>query len=549
MSPASSPAASPPVTTPPTDTTPPNTSITSSPSSTTTATTASFGFKSSEPDSSFQCKLDGSSWANCNSPKSYSGLTVASHQFSVRAIDSAGNVDPSAASDSWTVTSSGTPPPDTTPPNTSITSSPSSSTAATSAIFTFASTESGSSFQCKLDSGSWTACASPKSYSGLAVASHQFSVRATDTAGNTDASPATYGWTVTSTGGSGGGSAECDSSVSSVSAAQSALSAAGAGQVVCLTDGTYGDFTLSSSKAAPGVTLRAANPGAATIGSVQVNGSGYTIARFVIDGGVTIARNVDRTVIDHNRILAGNHYGVFVCTAEPPDQCDDTEITNNIFDGAMNEDQIRANVYHDGNGDGIGLLVEGNEFRGNTERGSHNDTFQSVWVGDHLVFRKNYLHDFGGQGFFVKDQDTAINGLIADDNLIVRQDLPCEPASLCSGYQLSPWQVYGPIANGEMNHNTFAWGGGGGTAVLTGTYTNMEVSDNVLNMISLTDGGGSIPSMTGSNNTYCNSGAWSPPPGSTKDCNPAFLDPANDDYRLANGRGVDWTPAEMHYGP
>jgi hypothetical protein len=343
--------------------------------------------------------------------------------------------------------------------------------------------------------------------------------------------------------------AVCTQTVSSVSAAQSALSSAAAGQVVCLADGTYGAITLSTSKAAPGVTLQAAHPGATTIGNVQVNGSGYTIGRFVINGGVTIARNVDRTVVDHDHILAGNHFGVFVCTAEPPDQCDDTMITNDIFDGAMNEDQIRANVYHDGNGDGIGLLVEGNEFRGNTERGGHNDTFQSVWVGDHLVFRKNYLHDFGGQGFFVKDQSTAINGFIADDNLIVRQDLPCEPASLCSGYQLSPWQVYGPIANGEMNHNTFAWGGGGGTAVLTGTYTNMEVSNNVFNVISMTNGGGSIPSIRGSNNSYCESGAWSPPTGSVRECSPAFLNPAADDFRLASGRGVDWTPAEMHYGP
>ena len=318
---------------------------------------------------------------------------------------------------------------------------------------------------------------------------------------------------------------------------------------LCLADGTYGGLSLSSSKAAPGVTLAAAHPGAATIGNVSVSGSGYTIARFVIDGGVSIARNTDRTVVDHNRILAGGHYGVFVCTAEPPDQCDDTAITGNVFDGPMNEDQIRANVYHDGNGDGIGLLVEGNEFKGNTERGSHNDVFQSVWVGDHLVFRKNYLHDFGGQGFFVKDQDEPINGFIASDNLIVDQDLPCEPSTLCTGYQLSPWQIYGPIANGEMKHNTIGWGADGGTAVLTGTYTNVTFSDNVFNRLSDTDGGGSVPSLTGSNNTYCDSGGWGVPPGSSKDCGPAFLNAAAGDYRQANGRGVDWTPAEQHYGP
>jgi hypothetical protein len=381
----------------------------------------------------------------------------------------------------------------------------------------------------------------------LAVGTHDFAVRATDAAGNTDPTPAAQSWTVTTE--TPPPSPGCGSTVSSVAAAQSALSAAAPGAVVCLADGTYGSISLSASKAAPGVTLTAAHPGAATIGSVSVSGSGYTISRFVIDGGVSISRNTDRTVVDHNRILAGPHYGVFVCTAEPPDQCDDTKITGNVFDGAMSEDQVRANVFHDGDGDGVGLLVEGNEFKGNTERGGHNDVFQTVWVGDHLVFRKNYLHDFGGQGFFVKDQGRAIDGLIANNNLIVDQDLPCEPASLCSGYQLSPWQVFGPIANGEMKHNTVGWGAGGGTAVLTGTYTNIDFSDNVFNRLTNTDSGGSVPSMSGSNNTYCNSSGWGVPPGSSKDCAPAFLNPAAGDYRLANGRGVDWTPAEQHYGP
>ena len=462
-------------------------------------------------------------------------------------------------------------PSDTTAPQTTIVSGPSGSTSAKTASFGFSSSESGSTFDCRRDSGSWHSCSSPKGYSNLATGGHQFSVRATDASGNTDATPASKTWTVTEppveeppveeppveeppveeppveeppTEPKG-----CDQTVSSVSAAQSALSSASPGTVLCLANGTYGGISLSSSKAAPGVTLSAANPGNATIGSVQVSGSGYTISRFIINGGVSIARNTDRTVVDHNRILSGNHYGVFVCTATPPDQCDDTKIVGNLFDGAMDEDQIRANVYHDADGDGVGLLVEGNEFRGNTERGGHNDVFQSVWVGDHLVFNRNYLHDFGGQGFFVKDQDTPINGFIANNNLIVDQDRPCEPSTLCTGYQLSPWQIYGPISGGEMRNNTVGWGAGGGGAVLTGKYTNIDFSNNVFNRLSSTNGGGSVPTLTGSNNTYCNNSSWSVPAGTTKDCAPAFLNPAAGDYRLASGRGVTWVPSEQHYGP
>ncbi len=86
--------------------------------------------------------------------------------------------------------------PDTTPPDTTITSGPSGSTTATDASFAFASSESGSTFQCRLDAAAWAACSSPKSYSALAVGSHTFEVRATDAAGNVDASPASRSWTV-----------------------------------------------------------------------------------------------------------------------------------------------------------------------------------------------------------------------------------------------------------------------------------------------------------------------------------------------------------------
>ncbi|HEX6651583.1 MAG TPA: discoidin domain-containing protein, partial [Thermoleophilaceae bacterium] len=316
--------------TPPPDTTPPDTSIDSGPSGTTTSTSASFGFSSTESASTFECRIDNGAWGSCTSPKSYSGLSAASHTFDVRATDIAGNVDPTPASRTWTVTSTtsldlalgmpatasstnvsagppsaandgnsstrwssnyadgqwwqvdlgsvksiervevnwetayasayriqtsldGTtfttaasvtrgaaglaittftardaryvrliadtratpygisfwdfsvyapagapPPPDTTPPDTAIdpSSGPTGTTTSTSASFTFSSSETGSSFECRIDNGAWGACTSPKSYSGLSTGSHTFDVRATDAAGNTDATPASRTWTV-----------------------------------------------------------------------------------------------------------------------------------------------------------------------------------------------------------------------------------------------------------------------------------------------------------------------------------------------------------------
>jgi hypothetical protein len=90
-------------------------------------------------------------------------------------------------------------PPDSTSPDTTITAGPSGVMSTSEATFEFSSSEAGSSFECRLDSAAWAKCSSPTMYSGLADASHTFDARATDAAGNTDASPATRTWTVVAT--------------------------------------------------------------------------------------------------------------------------------------------------------------------------------------------------------------------------------------------------------------------------------------------------------------------------------------------------------------
>jgi hypothetical protein len=61
----------------------------------------------------------------------------------------------------------------------------------------FTSTETGSTFKCRLDGGAFTTCSSGKTYRNLKKGSHTFQVRATDKFGNVDPTPAKKAWKIT----------------------------------------------------------------------------------------------------------------------------------------------------------------------------------------------------------------------------------------------------------------------------------------------------------------------------------------------------------------
>ncbi|GAB3259965.1 hypothetical protein [Nocardioides dilutus] len=85
------------------DTTAPRTTITKHPKKKTRSHTAKFVFKSNEPGSTFKCKLDKKKWKKCKSPTKYQNLKVGKHKFQVRAIDAAGNLDPTPAVWKWKI--------------------------------------------------------------------------------------------------------------------------------------------------------------------------------------------------------------------------------------------------------------------------------------------------------------------------------------------------------------------------------------------------------------------------------------------------------------
>ena len=90
---------------------------------------------------------------------------------------------------------------DTSAPDTSITSDPGNPNKSSTVTFAFSGEDNmtpanGLTFQCQLDGGAFTACASPQSYSGVGGGDHTFAVKAVDGAGNVDGSAATYAWTM-----------------------------------------------------------------------------------------------------------------------------------------------------------------------------------------------------------------------------------------------------------------------------------------------------------------------------------------------------------------
>ena len=168
------------------DVTPPTTQVTAQPPALTNSTTATFTFTSPDPTATFRCSLNGAAAQPCTSPVLYSGLADATRSLLIQAVDPAGNVDPQARPIDWTV--------DSTPPDTTL-ANPGNLVARDVALFSFTSTEAGSTFQCAFGSAAFSACTSPDAVDVPGSGAHVFRVRAIDGAGNVDPTPAIYRWT------------------------------------------------------------------------------------------------------------------------------------------------------------------------------------------------------------------------------------------------------------------------------------------------------------------------------------------------------------------
>ena len=177
-------ADAPPIDAPP-DTTAPETTITSAPAPFSSQGAATFGFASDDPAATFECSVDGAPRVTCASPYTRT-LGNGTHTFSVRAIDPAGNGDPTPAERVWTI--------DTVPPETIMLLAPPAVDNSVMVRFEFRSNEPAAVFQCSLDGAAYTACTSGGLVGPIGDGPHSFAARARDPAGNVDTSPAIHAW-------------------------------------------------------------------------------------------------------------------------------------------------------------------------------------------------------------------------------------------------------------------------------------------------------------------------------------------------------------------
>jgi hypothetical protein len=469
---------------------------------------------------------------------------------------------------------------DITPPNTSLTQAPPASTSSISAAFSFVSSEPKSSFACKLDGGRWGRCNPPRSYLSLALGSHQFSVRATDPAGNTDQTPATYGWTVTAPVPAPEPEPEpaptptpepeptpeptpepeptppppppaeaCDQIVSSLSGAQSAVGSAPLGSVVCLADGSYGSLSLSTRRAAPGVVLRAQNPGGATLGSVSLSGGGIAIERFVT-GSLNVSASADGVAFRRNSVTGG----VYVI-GNTSSSAKNVEFSGNLIrprSGSGEKDTFMVQRFE-------GLRIEGNQIWVADEDGGHNDGLQTVWGGRGLIFRGNWIRGgAGSQGFFIKDGQ--VSNVTFEDNLIAGR-----PSKL--PYAGAPLQFFDTVPNSShpfytgygmvIRRNTI-WSNPNISYVRECQNRKILVEFNVMDGWSAPDGNSCILSELTQDYNVITSGSIGRRGSHDTAASPTFLASSSQDWRLAPGSagdfyagraGVTWRPADRSYGP
>ncbi len=138
-----------------------------------------------------KCRLDSAPFGECPAAgRTFMNVADGTHTFQVFGENAAGQGP--IASFTWTV--------DTAAPTTTIDTHPVDPSPGQTAAFSFHASEAALKFECSLapqgGADSFAACTSPKTFSDLADGTYTFKVRATDLAGNPQATPTQFSWKV-----------------------------------------------------------------------------------------------------------------------------------------------------------------------------------------------------------------------------------------------------------------------------------------------------------------------------------------------------------------
>ncbi len=165
------------------DTEAPGSEITAAPGARHSSPDVSFEFGSADAGARFECRIDSldeADWQHCESPFEATGLNHGQHEFQVRAIDQAGNAQPTPTSRQFGIDLS---------PNYAVTQRPTDPSASSRPTFGFSSDDPDAFFTCSLDGGPWEECATPYDPTlggpGLADGRHTMEIRGTDSFGDT----------------------------------------------------------------------------------------------------------------------------------------------------------------------------------------------------------------------------------------------------------------------------------------------------------------------------------------------------------------------------
>ena len=238
------------------------------------------------------------------------------------------------------------------------------------------------------------------------------------------------------------GSGECSEFVGSADELLSAIGVAEAGDTVCLESGSYGDLQIGAQRSEM-VTVRPVEQFGASFGSIVLDHASHIrFEGLVVDGRIENLQDSSHDieiagsklggvfvqapslseegpgpsdwVIEYNDIVDCASFCVALVSADPAAYWPVSDMTvrgNKMGPMAGGEDAIRIHNWRS-------VVIEDNEIFGVIETGDHNDCLQTVWGGEGLVVRGNYLHDNNCQTFFLKDG--YVEDAVFEENLSVR---------------------------------------------------------------------------------------------------------------------------------